>query len=197
MAFAPDGRLFVNDVGQGTWEEIDDGEAGADYGWNVREGHCAPARRQLRAAARRDDEPDPRLRPRRLPVDHRRRVRPRRRLAGEYRGDYLFADFVCGKIFRLEPRAGGATRDDFATGLGASSAVHLEFGPDDRRSTTRPTPAAARSARSPSIPAAAAVETFVSDLTPVSATNGYGPVERDLSNGGVGRRRRPDDPLNG
>ena len=34
-------RFFINDVGQGTWEEINLGQAGADYGWNVREGHCA------------------------------------------------------------------------------------------------------------------------------------------------------------
>ena len=31
-------RLFINDVGQQTWEEINQGEAGADYGWNVCEG---------------------------------------------------------------------------------------------------------------------------------------------------------------
>ena len=41
MAFAPNGQLFVNDVGQGTWEEIDDVLAGADYGWNVREGRSS------------------------------------------------------------------------------------------------------------------------------------------------------------
>ena len=34
-------RFFINDVGQDTWEEIDLAQAGADYGWNVREGHCA------------------------------------------------------------------------------------------------------------------------------------------------------------
>ena len=33
-------RFFINDVGEITWEEIDLGTAGADYGWNVREGHC-------------------------------------------------------------------------------------------------------------------------------------------------------------
>jgi len=38
---APGTRFHVNDVGQGAWEEIDLAEAGADYGWNVREGHCA------------------------------------------------------------------------------------------------------------------------------------------------------------
>ena len=48
FAFDPNAagtRFFINDVGQDTWEEIDQGQAGADYGWNMREGHCArPAR---------------------------------------------------------------------------------------------------------------------------------------------------------
>src|SRR5215208_5041391 len=33
-------RFFINDVGGGAWEEVDNGLAGADYGWNVREGPC-------------------------------------------------------------------------------------------------------------------------------------------------------------
>ena len=33
-------RFFINDVGDLVWEEIDLGTAGADYGWNLREGHC-------------------------------------------------------------------------------------------------------------------------------------------------------------
>jgi glucose/arabinose dehydrogenase len=32
------GRIFINDVGQNTWEEIDDGIAGSNYGWPVTEG---------------------------------------------------------------------------------------------------------------------------------------------------------------
>ncbi len=34
FAFQPGtGRMFINDVGQSAWEEIDDGIAGANYGW--------------------------------------------------------------------------------------------------------------------------------------------------------------------
>lgn len=32
------GRVLVNDVGEATWEEIDDLVAGANYGWNLAEG---------------------------------------------------------------------------------------------------------------------------------------------------------------
>jgi glucose/arabinose dehydrogenase len=32
------GRLFINDVGQNTWEEINDGMAGSNYGWPTTEG---------------------------------------------------------------------------------------------------------------------------------------------------------------
>jgi len=31
-------RLFINDVGQSTWEEINDGIAGSNYGWPTTEG---------------------------------------------------------------------------------------------------------------------------------------------------------------
>ncbi len=30
--------MFVNDVGQATWEEINDGLAGTNYGWPTTEG---------------------------------------------------------------------------------------------------------------------------------------------------------------
>ncbi|WP_306589933.1 sorbosone dehydrogenase family protein [Geothrix sp. 21YS21S-4] len=39
FAFQPrTGRLFINDVGQDTWEEVDEGRAGANYGWPATEG---------------------------------------------------------------------------------------------------------------------------------------------------------------
>src|SRR5689334_3487711 len=39
FAFQPGtGRMFINDVGQNTWEEINDGMAGSNYGWPTTEG---------------------------------------------------------------------------------------------------------------------------------------------------------------
>jgi glucose/arabinose dehydrogenase len=39
FAFQPGtGRMFINDVGQSTWEEINDGIAGSNYGWDLTEG---------------------------------------------------------------------------------------------------------------------------------------------------------------
>ena len=36
------GRMFINDVGEGSWEEINDGFAGTNYGWPTCEGACNP-----------------------------------------------------------------------------------------------------------------------------------------------------------
>src|SRR5437667_6201322 len=36
------GRMFINDVGQDTWEEINDGIAGSNYAWPTCEGFCNP-----------------------------------------------------------------------------------------------------------------------------------------------------------
>lgn len=36
-----DGRMNINDVGQSSWEEIDRGRAGANYGWPSCEGRCS------------------------------------------------------------------------------------------------------------------------------------------------------------
>ncbi len=33
-------RFYINDVGQSTWEEVDAGAGGLNYGWDIREGFC-------------------------------------------------------------------------------------------------------------------------------------------------------------
>lgn len=125
-------RLFINDVGQNTWEEIDRGVAGANYGWPRREGPC----NQGETAKKQCGKP-----PRAFtnPVYSYRHTTGCRSLTGgafvpnsagwpaAYRGDYLFADFVCGTIFRLEKQGKRFVRFSFATNAGG--VTHLTFGP--------------------------------------------------------------------
>jgi len=125
-------RFFISDVGQDTWEEIDDGAAGADYGWNVREGHCA-----VRSST--DCGPPPAGMTNPI-YDYNHNTGCSAITAGafvpkgvwpaEYDGTYLYGDYVCGKIVRLTPAAGGGfTAKDFVTGLGSSSVTGMVFGP--------------------------------------------------------------------
>ena len=125
-------RFHINDVGQAAWEEIDLGAAGADFGWNVREGHCVTG-----------STTDCGTPPAGMtnPIFDYGRADGCTSITGgafvpagnwppAYAGTYLFGDFVCGRIFRLVPDgAGGFDRITFADGLGAGSAVHLAFGP--------------------------------------------------------------------
>jgi glucose/arabinose dehydrogenase len=127
-------RVFINDVGQGAREEIDAGQAGADYGWNCKEG-------TLVTGACSSVPPgvvDP-------VFDYGRGTVPGTTASGcgsitggafvpngvwppGYDDTYLFADFVCGRVFRLSASAPYAA-SDFATNLGGGSATSLAFGP--------------------------------------------------------------------
>ena len=101
---AATGRLWLGDVGQGTREEIDVIGRGGNYGWNYREGFVAGPRGSPPAAATATflnpiwDYPNPAqgssvtggivYRGARIPA-----------LVGQY----LFADFVSGRIWALNP----------------------------------------------------------------------------------------------
>jgi glucose/arabinose dehydrogenase len=126
-------RFYINDVGQNTWEEINEAAAGADYGWNVREGKCAngsvtdcgppPAGMTNPIFAYRHNG------------DGCQAITggafvPRGVWPTDFDGAYLFADYTCGTIFRLARNSTGAfIRVPFATNLGGSSAVAMAFGP--------------------------------------------------------------------
>jgi glucose/arabinose dehydrogenase len=129
---AADTRFFINDVGQNVWEEIDLGQPGADYGWNVREGRCA------NGSTSNCGTPPAGMTNPIFDYGHSSGCAsitggafvPNGVWPASYDGVYLFGDYVCGKIFKLTPASGGGyTASDFVTGLGTNSAVHLRFGP--------------------------------------------------------------------
>ncbi|MEJ7624095.1 MAG: PQQ-dependent sugar dehydrogenase [Pyrinomonadaceae bacterium] len=135
---APATRFFINDVGQGAWEEIDEGVAGADYGWNIREGHCANGSTSNCGAP-----------PAGLtnPIfDYGRGCGTATTVSGNsitggafvpagiwpasYDNAYLFGEYVCGKILQINPNgSGGYAGSVFTSGLGSDSAVAMTFGP--------------------------------------------------------------------
>lgn len=134
IAFDPDAvdtRFFINDVGQDVWEEIDEGVAGADYGWNCREGAHPNSNtgkcQGLPPSAFRD------------PIFEYQHGGGCASITGGafvpdgawpsvFDDDYLYADYVCGRLFRLTPNGSGWTSSTFGDQLGAL--VAMTFGPD-------------------------------------------------------------------
>jgi glucose/arabinose dehydrogenase len=133
FAFDPNAagtRFFINDVGQNAWEEIDEGQIGVDYGWNCREGKHA--RSNISGCT-----PTP---PNMVdPIYEYGRDAGCTAITGAafvpsgiwpaaYDGAYLFADYGCGKIFRLVPGSGGSySAVEFVTDAGGPTA--MVFGP--------------------------------------------------------------------
>lgn len=119
------GRLFINDVGQSTWEEINDGIAGSNYGWPNCEGACSPTNGNFR---------DPLFQ-----YGHGSSSTtgcaivgaafynpPVNQFPANYIGKYFFADLCSGWIRVFDPASG--TASPFATGI--STPVDLQLGPD-------------------------------------------------------------------
>ena len=113
FAFQPGtGRMFINDVGQNAWEEINDGIAGSNYGWPTTEGPTT----------------DPRFRSPIFSYGHGGTSTtgcaitggafynpPTAQFPASYVGDYFFADYCNDWIRKLDPAAGN-TAADFASG---------------------------------------------------------------------------------
>jgi glucose/arabinose dehydrogenase len=119
-------RMFINDVGQGTWEEIDDGIAGSNYGWPDEEGPAVP--------------PNPAYTDPLFSYGHGNSDTlgcaitggafynpPVAYFPAEYVGRYFFSDFCSGWIRQLDPANGNAVTG-FTTGVG--SPVDLNVAPD-------------------------------------------------------------------
>jgi glucose/arabinose dehydrogenase len=117
------GRMFINDVGQNTWEEINDGLAGANYGWPASEGPTTNANFTGPVFA----------------YGHGISSTTGCAITGgdwydsvtatfpaSYNGKYFFADYCSGWIRVLDPSTGSASA--FAGGI--PSPVDLTVGPD-------------------------------------------------------------------
>jgi glucose/arabinose dehydrogenase len=111
FAFHPVGpEMLINDVGQNTWEEINDGRRGANYGWPDTEGPTN----------------DPRFDSPRHAYNHSTGgcaitggafyAPLTTQFPSSYWNDYFFADYCGGWIRTLDPNAGN-TIATFATGI--------------------------------------------------------------------------------
>jgi len=106
------GRMFINDVGQSTWEEINDGIAGSNYGWDTCEGFCNPPNASFRDPifAYANDAQT-------CAITGGAFYNPQIvQFPNTYLGKYFFADFCGGWIRTLDPAAGNAVAE-FATGI--------------------------------------------------------------------------------
>jgi glucose/arabinose dehydrogenase len=117
------GRLFINDVGESTWEEINNGTAGANYGWPVTEGptnnpsFVSPIFSYGHGSS---DTTGCAI------VGGVFYNPPVLQFPSSYLGKYFFADLCSGWIRVLDPAA--RTASGFATGI--NTPVDLDVGPD-------------------------------------------------------------------
>jgi len=113
-------RMFINDVGENTWEEINDGIAGSNYGWPNCEGFCNPPNPSFRDPifAYMNDAST-------CAITGGTFYNPQvNQFPSNFVGNYFFADFCGGWIRRLDPANGNAVTD-FATGISLPVDLHV------------------------------------------------------------------------
>ena len=117
------GRMFINDVGAGTWEEINDGAGGANYGWNIVEGPGGPPyTNPLYAYQHGSGTPTGCA-----IVGGAFYNSATGHYPADFADDYFYADLCGGWVWRYHIAAGTAT--EFITGI--STPVDLKIGPQD------------------------------------------------------------------
>jgi len=122
-------KFRINDVGQNTWEEVDEGIAGAHYGWPCQEG---PPETFV---------PGPCSSPRTNPVLFYNHSTGCNVVTGGafvppatwpgYDGAYLFVDFGCGQLFVAQPGQTGDAAQLSPLATGIQLTTDLKFFPTD------------------------------------------------------------------
>jgi glucose/arabinose dehydrogenase len=116
-------RMFINDVGQSTWEEIDDGIAGSNYGWPTTEGPTTDARFRSPIFSYGHGNTDTTS----IAITGGAFYNPATpQFPASYVGKYFFADYGSGWIRVLDPA--NNTASSFAGGI--SAPVDLHVAPD-------------------------------------------------------------------
>src|SRR5204863_4603427 len=115
------GDFFINDVGEETWEEINDGIAGANYGWPNTEGMTTNSSYTSPIYAYGHTNGACAI------TGGTFYAPPTGQFPSGYVNDYFFADYCAGWIKKLDPAAGNAVTT-FATGINAP--VDLKVGDD-------------------------------------------------------------------
>ena len=121
--------MFINDVGENDWEEIDLGQAARNYGFPAREGPCAFG------SVTNCGPPPPGYTNPIFWYHHNGSCSvisggafvPRGIWPSAFDGGYVFADFGCGSMWTLTQAPSGYSQSDFDSGL--SAVVDLGFGP--------------------------------------------------------------------
>lgn len=173
-------RFYINDVGQSTWEEVDAGGSGLNYGWDSREGFC-------NTGSSTACPPTPAGFTDPLTVyNHSSGCSfitagafiPNGIWASAYDGGYLFADGGCGKIFLMTSAgaveygapfaqtSGVITDMAFLTQQGQTALYYVTNATGQIHRITLPPPAAATPGTTSSTPAATATRTAVQPTTP-------------------------------
>jgi glucose/arabinose dehydrogenase len=117
------GRMFINDVGEVTWEEINDGIGGSNYGWPTTEGPTTDPRFRAPLFAYRHSNGTPTG----CAITGGAFYNPvTTTFPSSFTGKYFYADFCSGFIRVFDPAAG--TDAAFATGV--SSPVDLKVHSD-------------------------------------------------------------------
>jgi glucose/arabinose dehydrogenase len=117
------GKMFVNDVGEQRWEEINRGAAGANYGWPRYEGPESNSTYRNPVFAYRHGS----TKATGCAITGGAFYNPTtRRFPSGYVGDYFFADLCSGWIRRLDAATGEVK--GFASGLGSLVALEVSKG---------------------------------------------------------------------
>jgi glucose/arabinose dehydrogenase len=99
------GRLHINDVGEGSWEEINLGRAGADYGWPSTEGPTSASGVDAPIFAY-GHANSPTLFEGAAVTGAAFYEPMNNRFGSSYSGDYFFADFGTGMVYRMDVATG-------------------------------------------------------------------------------------------